>query len=109
MKRARDQDPLALAMRPDPNETPEERAQREGEHLEYPLFIALYCSVVATDSLLTVFMTSDILVHTSSPPFNSAAQEREAKQVSDYIDAEIESERKRVKYENNVKVLLLGM
>lgn len=65
MKRARDQDPLALAMRPDPNETPEERAQRE-------------------------------------------AQEREAKQVSDYIDAEIESERKRVKYENNVKVLLLG-
>src|SRR5581483_2289308 len=109
MKRARDQDPLSLAMRPDPHETPEERAQREGEHLDYLLYNVLHCFIVLADSLLTVFISSDILVHTSSPLSNSAAREREAKQVSDHIDAEIESERKRTKYDNNVKVLLLGM
>ncbi|KAG8778181.1 hypothetical protein FRC15_010931 [Serendipita sp. 397] len=36
------------------------------------------------------------------------ARERDAKRVNDHIDAEIEQEKKRLRYDKTVKVLLIG-
>ncbi|KAG8790112.1 hypothetical protein FRC17_009013, partial [Serendipita sp. 399] len=64
MKASKEQDPLTMAMKPAPHETPAERSTRE-------------------------------------------ALEREAKRISDDIDAEIEQEKRRLKYDKTVKVLLV--
>jgi hypothetical protein len=55
--------------------------------------------------MLILFIHTFWITHCRIP---TSAREREAKRISDEIDAEIEVERKRIKYANNVKILLLG-
>lgn len=104
MKRARETDPLSVVMCPSPDETSEQRTQREGALAAYhcPCFAWLY---LAMGPMLILFMRFGLLTVPSRQP----AREREAKRISDQIDAEIEVERKRIKHANNIKILLLGM
>jgi hypothetical protein len=102
MKRARETDPLSAAMRPSPDETSEQRIQREGALAIY----SSYCLALSSYGTHLDILHAFYITHCR---ISIPAREREAKLISDEIDAEIEVENKRIKCANNVKVLLLGM